>query len=103
MFGGEPGLLRLLNESLGGQGGWLLGFALVGGLGLLAVTRLRRTDPRTGWLIAVGGAFLTIAVAFSRAEGIFHPYYVSQLAPFTAVLVGATVGVMLDARARGAR
>ena len=106
VFGGEPGLLRLLNESLGGQGGWLLGFALVGGLGLVAVTRLRRSDPRTGWLIAVGGGFLTIAVAFSRAEGIFHPYYVSQLAPFTAVLVGATVGVMLDrghmARAIGA-
>ena len=96
VFGGDPGLLRLLNASLGGQGGWLLGFALVGGLGLLAITRLRRTDPRTGWLIAVGGAFLTIAVAFSRAEGIFHPYYVSQLAPFTAALVGATVGLMLQ-------
>ena len=96
VFGGDPGLLRLLNASLGGQGSWLLGFALVGGLGLLAITRLRRTDPRTGWLIAVGGAFLTIAVAFSRAEGIFHPYYVSQLAPFTAALVGATVGLMLQ-------
>jgi 4-amino-4-deoxy-L-arabinose transferase-like glycosyltransferase len=94
MFGGEPGLLRLLNESLGGQGGWLLGFALVGGLGLVAVTRLRRRDPRTGWLLAVGGTFLVTAVAFSRAEGIFHPYYVSQLAPFTAALVGATVGVV---------
>jgi 4-amino-4-deoxy-L-arabinose transferase-like glycosyltransferase len=94
VFGGEAGLLRLLNESLGGQGGWLLGFALVGGIGLLAVTRLRRRDPRTGWLLAVGGTFLVTAVAFSRAEGIFHPYYVSQLAPFTAALVGATVGIV---------
>ena len=73
MFGGEPGLLRLLNEALGGQAGWLLGVALVGGVALLALTRLKRTDARTGWLIAVGGTFLTIAVAFSRAEGIFHP------------------------------
>ena len=97
MFGGEPGLLRLLNEALGGQAGWLLGVALVGGLALLALTRLKRTDARTGWLIAVGGTFLTIAVAFSRAEGIFHPYYVAQLAPFIAALVGATVAVMLDA------
>ncbi|HEX5620051.1 MAG TPA: glycosyltransferase family 39 protein, partial [Solirubrobacteraceae bacterium] len=88
-FGGDPGLLRLLNEALGGQAGWLLGVAIVGGLGLLAVTKLRRSDPRTGWLILVGGAFLTIAVAFSRAQGIFHPYYVSALAPFTALLVGA--------------
>ena len=51
--------------------------------------RLRRADARTGWLIAVGGAFATTAVAFSFAQGIFHPYYVSLLAPFTAALVGA--------------
>jgi hypothetical protein len=43
-FGGDPGPLRLLNASLGGQGGWLLGFAIVAGLGLLALTRLRRAD-----------------------------------------------------------
>ena len=91
-FGGDPGFLRLLNESLGGQAGWLLGFAFVAGIGVLVSTRLRRDDPRTGWLIAVGGAFLTTAVAFSQAEGIFHPYYVAQLAPFTAALVGAGVG-----------
>jgi 4-amino-4-deoxy-L-arabinose transferase-like glycosyltransferase len=98
MFGGERGLLRLLNEALGGQAGWLLGVALVGGVALLALTRLKRTDARTGWLIALGGTFLTVAVAFSRAEGIFHPYYVAQLAPFTAALVGATVAVMLRNR-----
>jgi 4-amino-4-deoxy-L-arabinose transferase-like glycosyltransferase len=94
-FGGDPGVLRLLNESLGGQGGWLLGFAVVAGIGLVALTRLRRSDPRTGWIVAVGGAFLTTAVAFSQASGIFHPYYVSQLAPLTAALVGAGVGVIL--------
>jgi hypothetical protein len=88
-------VLRLLNESLGGQGGWLLGFAVVAGIGLVVLTRLRRDDARTGWIVAVGGAFLTTAVAFSQASGIFHPYYVSQLAPFTAALVGAGVGVVL--------
>ena len=95
VFGGEPGLLRLLNESMGAQAGWLLGVALVGGLAVLALTRLRRADARTGWLLVVGGMFLTTAVAFSRAEGIFHPYYVSQLAPFTAALVGAATAVIL--------
>ena len=40
-------------------------------------------------MIGVGGAFLVSAVAFSAAAGIFHPYYVSLLAPFTAALVGA--------------
>ncbi|MDQ6751473.1 MAG: glycosyltransferase family 39 protein, partial [Actinomycetota bacterium] len=88
-FGGDTGPLRLLNDALGGQAGWFLGFALVGGLALLVATRLRRADPRSGWLIAVGGIFLTCAVAFSAASGIFHPYYVSELAPFTAALVGA--------------
>ena len=94
-FGGPPGVLRLLDSSLGGQAGWLLGFALVAGLGIAIASRLRRADERTGWLIVVGGAALTCAVAFSAASGIFHPYYVSQLAPFAAALVGAGVGQVL--------
>src|SRR3954451_9911474 len=92
LFGGQPGALRLLNETLGGQGGWFLGFALAAGALVLAGPRRRRSDARTGWLIAVGGSFLVTAVAFSKAQGIFHPYYVSALAPFTAALVGAGVG-----------
>jgi 4-amino-4-deoxy-L-arabinose transferase-like glycosyltransferase/putative flippase GtrA len=95
-FGGSAGPLRLFNGALGGQAGWLLGAALVGGIGLVVATRLRRSDDRTGWLIATGGAFLTCAVAFSFAKGIFHPYYVSLLAPFTAALVGAAAGQALD-------
>jgi 4-amino-4-deoxy-L-arabinose transferase-like glycosyltransferase len=98
LFGGATGPFRLLQSGLGDQAGWLLGFALVAGLALLVLTRLRRRDPRTGWLIAVGGAFLTPAVTFSFASGIFHPYYVSLLAPFTAMLVGAGVGLMLPGR-----
>ena len=89
MFGGAAGPLRLLNSALGGQDGWLLGFALVSALGLLVLTRLRRSDARSGWLVAVGGAFATTGLLFSFASGIFHPYYVSLLAPFAAVLVGA--------------
>jgi 4-amino-4-deoxy-L-arabinose transferase-like glycosyltransferase len=94
LFGGRPGMLRLLNETLGGQGGWLLGFALVAGALVVVASRLRRADARTGWIVAVGGSFLVTAVAFSKASGIFHPYYVSQLAPLTAALVGAGVAVL---------
>jgi 4-amino-4-deoxy-L-arabinose transferase-like glycosyltransferase len=89
LFGGSPGPLRLLNAAMGGQAGWLLGFAVLAALGMLGASRLRRSDPRTGWLVAVGGAFATTAVLFSAASGIFHPYYVALLAPFTAALVGA--------------
>jgi 4-amino-4-deoxy-L-arabinose transferase-like glycosyltransferase len=92
VFGGETGPLRLLDASLGGQAGWLLGFALVVGVAILVASRLCRSDARTGWLLAVGGAFLTTAVAFSYAKGIFHPYYVSLLAPLTAALAGAGAG-----------
>jgi 4-amino-4-deoxy-L-arabinose transferase-like glycosyltransferase len=97
-FGSSPGPLRLLNQALGGQAGWLLGFAAVSGLALLAASRLRRTDARSGWLIVVGGAFLTTAVLFSAASGIFHPYYVSLLAPFIAALVGAGAAQLIDGR-----
>jgi 4-amino-4-deoxy-L-arabinose transferase-like glycosyltransferase len=95
VFGGETGITRLVDASLGGQAGWLIGMALAGGLAVAVLTRLRRGDARTGWIIASGGAFLTTAVAFSFAKGIFHPYYVSMLAPFTAVLIGATAGTIL--------
>ena len=95
MFGSAPGPLRLLNSALGGQAGWLLGFALVALVAMLASSRLRRSDPRTGWLIAVGGAFATTALLFSVASGIFHPYYVSLLAPFAAALVGAGAGQLM--------
>ena len=95
LFGGATGPFRLLQSSLGDQAGWLLGFAVVAGLAILVLSRLRRRDPRTGWLLAVGGAFLTSAVVFSYSSGIFHPYYVSFLAPFTAALVGAGASVML--------
>jgi 4-amino-4-deoxy-L-arabinose transferase-like glycosyltransferase len=95
VFGGDTGLTRLVDSSLGGQAGWLIGMALAGGLAIAILTRLRRSDPRTGWIIAAGGAFLTTALVFSYAKGIFHPYYVSMLAPFTAVLVGGAAGTIL--------
>jgi 4-amino-4-deoxy-L-arabinose transferase-like glycosyltransferase len=101
VFGGSTGALRLLNETLGGQGGWLLGFAVVA-IAVLAVrSRLSRTSAATGFLIAVGGTFAITAFTFSRAEGIFHPYYVSALAPFTALLVGAGFAQMRESDAIG--
>ena len=74
----------------------MLGFAVVVAVALVIITRLRRNDPRTGWLIMVGGSLATIAVVFSFASGIFHPYYVSLIAPFAAALVGAGAGMMVS-------
>ena len=100
-FGGATGLFRLLQTSLGDQAGWLLGFAIVAGVGLMVSSRLRRRDPVTGWVIVVGGAFVTTVVVFSFASGIFHPYYVSFLAPFTAALIGGGVGLALSGTRTG--
>src|SRR4051812_11688869 len=52
MFGGSTGITRLVDASLGGQAGWLVGMALVGGLGIAVLTRLRRGDARTGFVLA---------------------------------------------------
>ena len=99
VFGGAPGPLRLLNQSLGVQAGWFAGVAVAGAAAIAIACRMRRRDGRSSWVIAVGGAFLAIAVVFSTARGIFHPYYVSLLAPFTAALAGA--GVVQVVRAGG--
>jgi 4-amino-4-deoxy-L-arabinose transferase-like glycosyltransferase len=101
-FGGSAGPFRLLNEALGGQAGWLLGFAMVSIAFVAFASRLKRGDRRAAWVVAVGGAFALTAIAFSFAKGIFHPYYVSLLAPFSAALVGAGVGMTLQG-ARGVR
>jgi 4-amino-4-deoxy-L-arabinose transferase-like glycosyltransferase len=97
VFGQGTGPFRLLNAALGGQDGWLLGLAVVGAVVVLVASRVRRRDPRTAWVAVVGGAFLVTAVLFSAAHGIFHPYYVVLLAPFTAALVGAGVATVVKA------
>src|SRR4029077_6762764 len=62
LFGGSPGPLRLLSSSLGGQAGWWLGFAIVSAVAILVAARFRRSEQRTAWIVAVGGAFATTAV-----------------------------------------
>jgi 4-amino-4-deoxy-L-arabinose transferase-like glycosyltransferase len=99
-FGGSPGWLRMLNEQVGGQVAWLLPLAVVGLVaGLWLVRRAPRTDKvRAAWLLWGGWALVHIAV-FSSQKGIFHPYYVSALAPAVAALAGAGA-VVLWKRAR---
>jgi 4-amino-4-deoxy-L-arabinose transferase-like glycosyltransferase len=94
-FGGTPGWLRMLNDQVGGQVAWLLPLALVGLVaGLWLVRRAPRTDKvRAAWLLWGGWALVHIAV-FSSQKGIFHPYYVSALAPAIAALAGAGAVVL---------
>lgn len=101
-FGTSPGPLRLLRNGFGDQDGWMLAFAMIGLLAI-ALTRPTRRDPRLAGLIVFGGFFLCEAGFLSVSKGIVHPYYVSALAPGTAVMVGAGLAAMAQAARRGNR
>lgn len=84
-FGGAAGWDRLFNAQVGGQVAWLLPLAAAG-----LAAGLVRTRGRTRAGFALFGTWAVVhAVVFSFQQGIFHPYYVSALAPAVAVLAGA--------------
>ena len=90
-FGGTAGLWRMFNEQVGGQVAWLLPLALISLVaGLWLTRRAPRTDraPRRLACSSACGRSCTWPI-FCGQEGIFHPYYVSALAPAVAALAGA--------------
>jgi 4-amino-4-deoxy-L-arabinose transferase-like glycosyltransferase len=88
-FGGASGLWRMFNEQVGGQVAWLLPFAAVALLsGLWLTRRAPRTDLRRAGLVLFGVWAVVHVFVFSTQQGIFHPYYVSALAPAVAALTG---------------
>ncbi|HUB76511.1 MAG TPA: glycosyltransferase family 39 protein, partial [Solirubrobacteraceae bacterium] len=93
-FGSCPSPLRIFGVGLGDQGGWSVPLAVIGLLALaLAVRgwrdRSARRDPRVGLLFVLGGWFAIELLALDFSRGIVHPYYVSDLAPALAAMVGA--------------
>ena len=88
-FGGSPGWKRFFGSSIADQVLWLVPFGLVGlVLAAAAAVRRRRLDAKVGSLVMWGGWFVLSFVVFSLAKGIFHPYYVSLVAPGAAALAG---------------
>jgi len=95
-FGGVPGWLRLFDQQVGGQIAWLLPLAAVGLVaGLWLTRRAPRADRARAVFVLFGVWALVDFVVFSRQQGIFHPYYVSTLAPAVAVLAGGGLHAML--------
>ncbi|MEU2730706.1 glycosyltransferase family 39 protein [Streptomyces griseoviridis] len=94
-FGGSSGLYRMFNEIMGGQISWLIPFAVIALVGALVLCgRAPRTDARRAGLLLWGGWFVLHYLTFALAEGTFHPYYVTAMAPGIAALAGAG-GVLL--------
>nr|WP_168496688.1 glycosyltransferase family 39 protein [Streptomyces sp. RLB1-33]QIY74129.1 phospholipid carrier-dependent glycosyltransferase [Streptomyces sp. RLB1-33] len=89
-FGGSAGVYRLFNEIMGGQISWLIPFAAIALIaGLILRGRAPRTDAKRAALILWGGWFVLHYLTFALAEGTFHPYYVTAMAPGIAALAGA--------------
>ncbi|MFF1544184.1 ArnT family glycosyltransferase [Streptomyces sp. NPDC058291] len=94
-FGGEAGLYRMFNDIMGGQISWLIPFAAIAlAAGLILRGRAPRTDAKRAALMLWGGWFVLHYLTFALAEGTFHPYYVTAMAPGVAALAGAG-GVLL--------
>ena len=91
---GEPGPLRLLNQQLAAQAGWLLPLAVVG---LVAAGWQKRPrlplDARQQSLV-LWGTWLFTMVAFFSVAGFFHRYYLVMLAPAVAALVGVAMAAL---------
>jgi 4-amino-4-deoxy-L-arabinose transferase and related glycosyltransferases of PMT family len=97
MNGSSPGILRLFQNDLAGDIGWLLVFALIG---VLAWVRKPRTFTpaglnEAGYLGEKGLTLLAMLlwlvpglVYFSFTSGFWHDYYIATLAPPLAALVG---------------
>ncbi|MFD7000196.1 ArnT family glycosyltransferase [Streptomyces mirabilis] len=89
-FGGSAGVYRLFNEIMGGQISWLIPFAAIALIaGLILRGRASRTDAKRAALMLWGGWFVLHYLTFALAEGTFHPYYVTAMAPGIAALAGA--------------
>jgi 4-amino-4-deoxy-L-arabinose transferase-like glycosyltransferase len=87
-FSGQPGVLRLFNNLMGGQASWLLPAALLALVfGLWSTRGVRRTDRTRAAMLLWGGWLVGTGLVFSLASGIIHPYYTVALAPALAALV----------------
>lgn len=98
IIAGTPGALRMFDDANGGQIGWLLPFALGGGL--VALWSWRRDPVRRAFTVLFLGWVALYGGVFSYAQGIYHSYYTSAMAPGVAALVGAGTVTMSNALRR---
>ena len=99
-FGGGSGLTRLFGEQVGGQISWLLPLCLLV-LVAVAIAGVRQwrsgqaSEParRAGWMLW-GGWLLLVGLVLSSAQGGFHSYYTTEMAPAVAAVTAAGMAAM---------
>jgi 4-amino-4-deoxy-L-arabinose transferase-like glycosyltransferase len=101
IIAGIPGLLRMFDDANGGQIGWLLPFALGGGL--VALWSWRRDPVRRAFAVLFLGWIALYGGIYSYAQGIYHAYYTSTMAPAIAALVGVGAVALANAVRRDRR
>jgi len=101
IIAGIPGLLRMFDDANGGQIGWLLPFALGGGL--IALWSWRRDPVRRAFAVLFLGWIALYGGIYSYAQGIYHAYYTSTMAPGVAALVGVGAVAVANAVRRDRR
>jgi 4-amino-4-deoxy-L-arabinose transferase-like glycosyltransferase len=101
IIAGIPGLLRMFDDANGGQIGWLLPFAL--GAGVVALWSWRRDRVRRAFAVLFLGWILLYGGVYSYAQGIYHSYYTSTMAPAIAALVGVGAVTLASAVRRDRR
>ncbi|MCO6008221.1 glycosyltransferase family 39 protein [Actinoallomurus purpureus] len=100
-FGGTSGAGRLFNQIMAGQISWLIPFAVIALVVAVALRgRAPRTDAARAGLLLWGGWLAVHYAVFSFAQGTFHPYYTTAMAPALAALVGAGTVAMYQAPRR---
>jgi 4-amino-4-deoxy-L-arabinose transferase-like glycosyltransferase len=100
LLGGDTGITRMFSDQVGGQISWLLPLALLI-LVIVAIAGIRRLvaklpgDPqrRAGWTLWAGWLIVT-TVVFSYAQGIWHPYYTTMMAPAIAAICAAGIALL---------
>jgi len=85
---GGAGPLRLFQVSLGSQVSWLLPLALLGMLALAGPRRPRFQEDRQQQSLLLWGMWLLTMGIFFSVASFFHQYYMTEMAPAIAALVG---------------
>ncbi|MBA3473411.1 MAG: glycosyltransferase family 39 protein [Rubrobacter sp.] len=101
---GDPGPLRLLNQQLAGQIGWLLPLAVVGLVAASWQRRLNLPLSRQHQALVLWGMWFMPQVVFFSVAGDWDPHYLPMLAPAVAALVGVgLVALWQDYQSQGWR